>query len=98
MRLGAKGRAETVALRAHNAHRLQRRQAIGAILRRPEAERLVVELVEWLIAKGAAGDLSDPSATAMIAHIQAANPDWLCATGGHRLPTLPIRIVASRRR
>jgi hypothetical protein len=74
---------------------LRRRQAIVAILRRCEAERLVVELVEQLILEGGIGD---DRATAIIDGLQRVSPLWLAAASGDRLPALPTRLVAGRAR
>jgi hypothetical protein len=92
------GCADTVELREHNAHLLRRRRGIEGILRRAEASRLIIELIEWLIAGGIRGDLTDPRATAMVDGIRLVDPGWLWATGGNRLPDLPIRAVPGRGR
>lgn len=90
--------ADIEALRAHNSHLLRRRRGLLAILRRPESARLIVELVEQLIAEGIRGDLTDIRASAVVADIAAANPAWLRFAGGDRLPALPIRVIAGGRR
>ena len=92
------GEALTVALRAHNAHKLRRRQGIRAILRRREAERLLVELFEWVVDEGIRGTLTEDRASAIVDGIKAANADWLRATGGDRLSSLPTRAIAGRGR
>jgi hypothetical protein len=61
-------------------------------LQRPEAERIVVELVERLIAEGG---IDDRRAIAVIEAMRHVSPIWLVAAGGDRLPT---RLVAGRGR
>jgi hypothetical protein len=78
--------ADCASLKAHNAHLLRRRQAIVAILRRPEAERLTVELLEKLIAEGR---VDDAHATEIVERFRGLSPIWLAATGGNVLPSLP---------
>lgn len=80
------GDADLAALREREARKQRRRRAILTILQ-PEAKRVIVEVIEWLVVAGSLDN--DDRATTRIEQFAGVDPAWLTVTGADRLPLLP---------